>query len=166
MRAPSPGAIFPRMTYEVQKRIVLVLLALYFCIGLYDNYFYGNERYPVFSWSLFSSIPNEKTTYTVAISRLGVNTYQPPLRFDESRHLFELLGQSPTQYTPMIENMGMALDRGDTERFTREKEHFERMFGNAAFSYDLLRVRYDPLEYWQYQTFISTTSLGVFTRPL
>jgi len=132
------------MSYETHKKLILFFLCFYFVAGMYVV-----DKYPFFNWALFTKIPNEQSDFTIEITAFDGTAYDPPLPFSESRFIFEAIGQSPTQYTQPISDLGRALERTDDEAVARDRTAVEKMFDGKSFSYNLVRISYDPVELWR-----------------
>lgn len=132
------------MSYAVEKKLVLGFLAFYFVAGVY-----AVDQYPFFNWALFTKIPNEQTDFTIEVRSFDGTKYDPPLAFSETRFIFDAIGQSPTQYTQPISELGQALDRDDGTRIAERRAYIERVFDGKEFSYDVLKITYDPVELWR-----------------
>ena len=154
------------------KRIVAVgFILTYFAVGMSNEYIgervfnSGLEWYPVFSWDLFSFVPNEQHTYHMEILRYGSHEYNPPLAFRYSDDFFKAIGSSPTEYTPLIKKTGSYLKYGDAEGALPFQEKIAGIFGNTPFTYRILYVEYDPVEYWRSGAYTRSEVLATITYP-
>jgi hypothetical protein len=132
------------MSYARQKQWVLGFLVFYFIAGMY-----AVDRYPFFDWALFTKIPNEQRDYSIQLRAYDGTVYEPALPFSESKFLFDAIGQSPTQYTQPISDLGTAIMRADERAVEQHREFVERMFDGKPFVYDVLKITYDPVELWR-----------------
>ena len=150
------------MNYDRAKKLALIFLLSYLLIGMSNEYIgeevfnSGAEWYPVFSWDLFSSVPNEKTDYHMRIVRLGPTNYDPPLPFRETSALFDSIGASPTEYTPLINKLGRAAEESDQTQIDFYSAKVRAIFGDRPYAYEILKVRYDPVEYWRASSYLET----------
>ncbi len=135
------------MSYRFVKLFAAISLGVYAFMGAYAMRFPAREMYPFFSWSLFSTIPQNLEVYTMEVHRIGVTTYDPPLKFREMREIFAAVDQSPTQYFAPIQSLGRALYAGESG--ARARARVESIFQGQEFEYSILRIKYDPVDYWR-----------------
>lgn len=151
------------MSYSDKKYAVIVVLALYFLVGAFVELKNGNgEAYPVFSWRLFAVVQNTVHTFTLEIMQLGETTYDPPLKFSESKFLFDALSQSPTDYEQAIRNLGWALRGDDVEGIRTYRGKVERIFSTDRYRYSVVEVSYDSLDYWRTGEYDVVQTLAVY----
>jgi hypothetical protein len=136
------------MSYRITKVVILSVLALYFVIAL-SAQGKNQDPYPIFSWSLFSDIPNPRNEFTIELHRYGDEVYDPPLRFSELSFLFDKLKNSPTEYTPRFTKLAEAIERRDMAEAERVQEEIAKMFMGKPYEYELIQVRVDAVEYWK-----------------
>jgi hypothetical protein len=136
------------MAYRVAKMVVLATFALYALVAINLR---GplQDVYPIFSWSLFSLIPNPDYRFTIEVLEARGEKHNPPLRFSESKALFEGINQSPTQYTPRINRLGRALINNNAREVAEARAELEAVFGEEAFRYQVVMIYADPVDYWK-----------------
>lgn len=156
-----------RSSYERMKYCVAASLVLYCVIGigikLFTNGAYKGEIYPFFSWFLFAEIPKEHYEYRMEMLSLGDVTYDPPLPFSETRDIFLDLGRSPTEYIPLIQELGTAVVQEQGDQIAVSRARVETMFSGASGEYRILRVLYDPLRYWNTGQYVSEEEIARFS---
>src|SRR5690242_5785329 len=111
------------MSYGAHKKLVLGFLGFYFVAGMYVV-----DQYPFFNWGLFTKIPNEQQDFSIEIHTFDGRVYEPALLFSESKFLFDAIGQSPTEYTQTISELGAAIDRADTAVIAARRTVLEKIF--------------------------------------
>ncbi len=152
------------VSYPLQKTIVLSALAFVFFSAFYNEYVaHNSEYYPFFSWSLFSKIPNPRNDFSIQVHQMQGRVFTPAQPFRDLRPLFENIGQSPTQYTSIISDLGNALVHGNEEVTRTRRATLEKIFGTEPFSYDVLAVTFDPLVAYKEQRFGTTTIIATFS---
>ncbi|MEK7627917.1 MAG: hypothetical protein AAB421_00655 [Patescibacteria group bacterium] len=151
------------MPYSIAKGVIFSFLAMYFVLGFMTSFAQKGEVYPFFSWSLFSYTPNKGEAFTMEITAVGGKVQNPPIAFNETRPLFEKISQSPTQYTPIIRDLGIALAHNKTSAIDLLSKKLSLLFPSGRFSYDILRIEYDPVEYWRSKTYTTHEVLGTFS---
>jgi hypothetical protein len=142
-------------------------LAIYAAIGVLPHSMalvtrkisYG-EQYPFFSWFLFAKIPNPQSTLTMRMLSYGDTTYDPPLPFDKTSFIFRAVGQYSTQYLPVIRSFGGAIEKGEDTSLYRKR--LENIFLKPA-RYQIVRIQYDPVDYWRSRAIKKEVLLGTFT---
>ena len=150
------------MSYRTLKFIALASLIGYFAIGMTLKFAKPhNETYPFFSWYFFSEIPIPGHAYTIQLLSYGETQYDPPLPFSKMGPLFVPIRQSPTEYTPIIKALGVALEKDDAAQIELTRNKLEAVFKKPA-RYEVLLVDYDPLELWKYGTYTNSSVLAIF----
>lgn len=151
------------MSYSDRKYAVVAILALYFCAGVFVELKNGNrEGYPVFSWRLFAVVQNTAYTFKIEIMELGDITYDPPLKFSESRFLFDKIDQSPTEYERAVRNLGLAIENNDVENIQTYRKKIEQIFPTDTYRYAVVEVSYDSLDYWRTHEYDILQTLAVY----
>lgn len=152
------------VSYEWQKMIVVGALTFFVLSALYNEYVVRqSEYYPFFSWSLFSKIPNPRDDFSIQVHKMYGRTFNTPQSFRELRPVFEHIGQSPTQYTATITELGRAIVQADTEAALAHRTRLERIFGSESFTYDVLAVTFDPLLAYKENHFSTTSVIATFS---
>lgn len=120
------------------------------------------EAYPFFNWDLFSFIPNERTEFTIEISRYGDEVYNPPLKFSEAGFIFRNVNASPTEYTPIIRQLAWAIQRNDRSEIDLQQDHLEKAFAGLPYSFRLLEVNIDPVDYYKTGHYEIVSLMGTY----
>jgi hypothetical protein len=137
------------MPYRFLKYFFAIFIAVYFIGGLYTRNTRAGEAYPFYSWFLFDQVPNEKNDFTIRIVSYGGKTYNPPLEFSETREIFQTINQSATQYLYIVQDLGYAIIGQKQEQILTDRERLEKIFLGTPARYEVLQVRYDPVQYWK-----------------
>jgi|GEM_PF-2227216 hypothetical protein len=150
------------MSYVALKKVVLVSLTLYAASAWYAHFFAPNENlYPLFSWNLFSYIPNEVQTYTITILSYNHTIYNPPLAFDKKLFLLSSVNRSPNEFIWEIGELGRAFEAQDTDAIKRGRTLVETLFRGMPARYEVHHATYDPLTYWKTDAFKEMRMIGV-----
>lgn len=144
------------------KYLAIGTLVLYFVLGAGLRVFVRDDIYPIFSWNLFSYIPNDQYKFSLRVLSYGTDKYTPPKRFDEMATIFEKIHQPPTEYVRDIDQMGYALQGKDTDKIARIKTRLDTMFYKTPATYEITKVRYNPVEFWRTRSYISEVVLITF----
>jgi hypothetical protein len=93
---------------ERLMRVALLALVAYSAVVLVDV---GHERFPIFSWSLFSKVPaSTKQDYSVRFTEIDGKPIDPPMYFASLRGTLASAG-SPQAYS-LMRQLGSYLDSG------------------------------------------------------
>lgn len=144
---------------------VLILLGTAFCAGVAAGALSEDgEFFPLASYSLFSIVPGVKTEYGVRILEYGGRHIDPPLLYQKASELGIECDSINAFY--LVQRMGMAYTRGRVAAAERWRHLFERDFFNDTVQYEIVLLRYDPLERWATGRIRSMTPVGLFARAL
>jgi hypothetical protein len=128
---------------------MLAFLVIYTIIGLATKPMLEKDTYPFYSWSLFSDVPNEIVEYTIAVTgRAGVPELQPVLFRKENTATMFTKKHSALYYFDTIQRLGAAIANSDTLTIVKERSLLEEDMLPET-SYDVVRVRYNPLDYFR-----------------
>ena len=143
--------------------IVLACLGAAFCVGLAAGTLSEDgEYFPLASYSLFSIVPNVKKEYGVRIHEYGGRRVEPAVLYQQADHL-GLEADSINAFY-LVQRIGMAYARGRRASAERWRHLFERDFFYDTVNYEIVLLRYDPLERWATGRIRSMTSVGSFRR--
>lgn len=106
------------------------------------------EVFPLFSWSLYSTVPREAADYGMRILAVEGRRLHPPLFFEDAKSYFPHVHQA--QLIATVQFLGRALDSGNTEAVKRYRRLLERhhLRGRGAVRYEIVRRRYNTLARW------------------
>ena len=152
------------MRHATQKAVIVILFTCYALFGILLEYYIHREIYPVFSWSLFSIMPNPKKEPTIYVHEMRGVTYDPPLSFTDMKFIFDEIGQSPTQYTAFIRTLGAALKNDNIAEIAKERRKIEALFGDEPYRYDVVLSTYDPVHFYKTHTAIEEHLMATFTN--
>lgn len=134
-------------SYSALKLFLLLCIATYFTIGLLTEIFGKQEIIPIYSWFLFITVPNEKVEYAVLLYEYHGKVFQPPIFFQEAKGIVN----QPTSAVALsnIQDFGRAESAGNKEESERVRKLFEQNFLPPPARYELVRLRYDPVQRWR-----------------
>jgi hypothetical protein len=105
------------------------------------------EVYPVFSWSLFSRIPNNQSWFAVRLlTQRGEGLADAPF-FEEAAGLVRNPQSIAAQH--VIRRLGNAVVRGDSVEEADARRLLEEVYLVPDLEYELVRIEFDPLRRWQ-----------------
>jgi hypothetical protein len=105
-------------------------------------------------------VPNQESRYAIVLLRHSGSKLDPPVRFLQAPASMVVGNRFLAR--KLIQRMGRAHDRGETQEFERLREQLERNYLDGAVRYELLFERYEPLTRWKSGESTETRSLGRF----
>lgn len=159
----------PRRAYSYAGfRIRYVLLTAFFSayVGVaFAGYFFSpyREYYPVFSWSLFSQVPDLRTQLEVVVHRIGDREFDPPVPYERLGDEFPAARGRDSGPAKSVGRLGRALiampERVDAQRRVTEAWLFDN---RSDVEYELRLVAFRPLERWRDGTTVREKTIGRF----
>lgn len=121
------------------------------------------EVFPVFSWSLYSTVPGEDTDYAVRILSVGGKALDPPLFLQEARSFFT--GTEPTAAFMTMQRLGDALEKRDADEVKAHRRLLEEhhLRGQGVIRYEIVRRRFNTLARWSSGGFTSVRTVAVLS---
>lgn len=143
-------------------RLLLGLLVVYFFAGSASQKLIPgvDEIFPFFGWSLFSKVPAEQVTYAVLLREQNGKALEGAVSYLEAPD--SIAAGNRFIARKVIQSLGEAQDRGNTEEAARLRKLFEENYLHGRVRYELLFERYDPLHKWRRGENLESRSLGVF----
>ncbi|MBJ93724.1 MAG: hypothetical protein CMP23_04530 [Rickettsiales bacterium] len=138
--------------YRQLKLLLLAFFCAYIlaacCIKKFKE---GNEIFPIFTWSLFSSIPaRESQSYAVQIVEVDGRSFDPPLDFMMAKELLSGAGDINAHY--LILRLGKAIDQDGQSEARELRRLFESNYldgSHAQLKYQVIVNRFNPVEKWK-----------------
>lgn len=148
--------------YTVLKRLITILVILYFFVGNFTWEFYKLEIFPIYSWDLFSYIPNLSGDYGLKINAINGEYLDPPLYYQDAADLFNDTESIIT--FNVIQTLGQAIDQQDNAKITAAREQIETLyFGKYdQVEYELKKRTYYASERWRSGQFESEERLATY----
>lgn len=155
------------MSYKYFRALLVALLVLYWGAGYYYSKSFAGERYPFFSWFVFSRIPPRyETEDSIRLLELNGARLSPPLLLKDAyreNYFAKGPGLSISQYRFLARSLGSAVGRKNEELVRRYRTEIENgLLGNTVV-YEVVRVRYDTIEFWKSGAVQSVEPLATFT---
>lgn len=131
---------------------ILGIVVIYTAVSLATKGWSGEEFFPFFNWSLFSTVPNEKHDYGLRITAVDDTQLEPPLYFEAADQWFAE-ANNIVAYNA-IQDYGKAVRQGEAEAIAKIRPFIETLYlEDKAVQYEVVRRTYTPLERWREGTF-------------
>jgi hypothetical protein len=155
------------VSYKTEKRIIAVLLILFFiiCLVLPENKSNLKEFYPFFAWDLFDYVPNTGMKYELFVLSYDGQKFDPPLSFNESLLISKRRTGFTTQYFNIIQDLGRSAESRNKETFEKNRKKIEELFLPSEYGYEIKFVTYDPLEYLKTKKYKAERSIIFVKGP-
>jgi hypothetical protein len=121
------------------------------------------EIFPLFSWSLYSTVPREAVDYGMRILEVDGRRLNPPLLVEEVRPRFPHANQR--QLLMAVQSLGRALDGGNTEAVRAYRRLVERhhLRGRGVIRYEIVYRRFNTLARWTRGELKSVRAVATFS---
>ena len=107
------------------------------------------EYFPVFSWSLFSSVRDTYTDFTVEISRIGDQRFDPPVNYYDLPKVFPRAATRDTAVGKAAFQLA-TLGHSGSQYDARESAFIGTFFPVAeAVDFQIVAVTYNPIKRWR-----------------
>lgn len=119
------------------------------------------ERFPFFSWSLFSKMPDaEISDYSIRFVEVDGRVLDQPLYFEDANALVGTSGSPGARDT--IRRLGSSLDADRAMEVALSEQRLEETYLNrlVGAEYEVVRRRFDILERRRCDCFESETVIG------
>lgn len=147
--------------------ITVLLLAAVLGVGLLlGMYFPNQDVYPFSSWSLYHVAPGTRVEFMVLVHPYEAQKFDPPISLEDANARgFLKEYNSPTAYWKGIQRLGAGLERNQQQEVAKERIRLEDNFRSKDVEYEILKISYDPLEYWKTKKFKIIKRMGRFAPP-
>lgn len=153
------------MWMQVYRRLqwgLATLALLYFLVGNGAWLWGYREIYPIFSWDLFSYVPNDVVDFGLRITKTGDVVLDPPVYFEAATDLIPD-AQSIVAYTN-IQALGLAILADQPVELAEAAYKVEALHlaNLLPVDYEIVRRRYAPLERWRMGALQNEEVIGAF----
>lgn len=154
----------PRLLKDEVAKLLLVSFLLFYCIaGVYTTRLPGGEWYPFFSWFLFPTTPSvEQTDHSIRFLEAAGETLNPPLLLHEDHGLLSKEAHSSTEYLGLVRMLGESVERRDEKAVAHWQEQLEKNFLRHPVTYELVKMRFNPIERFKEGTIDEITFMRRF----
>lgn len=147
--------------YRRLRRWTVAFLVLECAVGFGGALTARHEIFPFASWFLFGLVPYRSSEYDIVLRAEGTRLLDPPPSFSHAPGALVQGSHSVVAYQ-LIQQLGDAETRGDLARSRALRRQIEAQFRVPFIHYDLMRVTYRPVEYWQTDRVISRATVKSF----
>jgi hypothetical protein len=133
------------MTYAVLQKTLFGIVALYVLVSFSVRVFGapGENLYPFFSWSLYAWVPARvEHSYDIRLTAVRGHVFPHPVSLLDMPELYA--PRTPVNVRDLIQNLGDRVRQGESTAVLEEGLSFL-----PASSYELFRLTYNPIAYWQ-----------------
>ncbi len=118
----------------------------------------NSEHFPVFSWSLFSSVSDEISRVDVEITALDGKSLPQPTRFFDLPGEFSAAKRRDVAMLKLVYKAYFKLVGGDKDAFQDLRRVLESVYlaDRDMVAYRLVLVRFNPIERYRNGTILST----------
>lgn len=138
-------------------------LIVYFVIGITAKLytFPKEEVFPIYSWSLFSKVPNTIYRYDIQILTSRGAKLPKPLLYREAKKFVPNTDDISVYIT--IQAWGKALRMKKYLEANKQQHVFEKLHLYPDTKYQLTQIKYNPIERWKNNT-IRIIPVATFTK--
>jgi hypothetical protein len=139
-------------------------LAFYVTLGIFARIVLRSqgELFPIYTWALFSRVPNEQREFALRIRAVGCKVLESPLYFQDAGQWFRQ-AESISAYVS-IQKLGSAVLANDIVEIDKVRRLLESVYlrGPEGVRYEVVERKFNPMDRWKYGTFRSEKSLEGF----
>lgn len=154
------------MHYHRLKVLVIGFLIAYFVVGIAARTVTAGDEdtYPFFSWFLFSKVPSRiQSDYAIKIIEVDGKPLPQPTLLEKTSGIFNN-SRSLAEYFQTARNLGVSLKQKQLGQVNQIRTHLEKnLFSGRLVTYEVLEIRYNPIERYKSGKFISSERIAVLT---
>ena len=151
--------------YQRRYALLVLFFAAYAVVAVAgDRYAPRGEFYPVFSWSLFTYVPDVRGDTEVVVHRVGDRVFDPPVPYTALKDDFAAAGgRAVDAYKAargLVDSSYTEPEGFDARRRMMEKVLFD---GRTDVEYEIRMIAFRPLERWRDGAVLTSKSFGRYT---
>ena len=139
------------MRYQSLERFIVFFLIFCFIAGVITGVSRSQEMFPFSSWFLYAAPPDFVTIYEIMVKEYDGQKVDK--RFTE----LNISEYSSLTANVLTQKMGHAIKNDDSEKLEKYRNMFEHRFLVKPATYEIVKVKYDPLERYHDGKVQSTT---------
>ena len=148
--------------YTFLKRFIAVVVILYFVMGNFTWNRYHIEIFPVYSWDLFSYIPNLSIDYALKINAIDQVYLDPPAYFQEMPNEFSEANSIVAYH--VIQSFGRAVELNDVESIKNLRQQIESIYfsNQTQVEYEIRKRTFFAGERWRENRYEENIRLATY----
>ena len=146
--------------YRRLQLFAVAALAFMLAVGLGGLLLPSGEVFPFASWSLFSLVPGPQGEFDLVLHDAGDGPDNAGRSFRGADHLVR--HSHSVVFHELIQQLGVAEERRDAAASRALRRQIESDFEPGVRRYDLVRVKYSPIERWRTGTVRETAGMRTF----
>ena len=152
--------------YTFLKRFIAIIVILYFLIGNFTWSRYQLEVFPIYSWDLFSYIPNLSVDYALKINAIDQTYLETPKYFQEMPNEFSDSGSIVAYH--VIQSFGRAVESSDAESIKNLRNQIESTYfsNHLHVEYEVRRRTFYAGERWRDNRFEENIRLATYDTTI
>lgn len=152
--------------YTFLKRFIAIIVILYFVIGNFTWNRYQIEIFPIYSWDLFSYIPNLSVDYALKINAIDQAYLDPPAYFQEMPNEFSEANSIVAYH--VIQSLGRAIESNDEESIKSLRHQIESTYFSNHFhvEYEVRKRSFFAGERWRNNRFEENIRLVTYDTAI
>lgn len=135
--------------YRDLQLTALIGVLFFISASLYLGFSGKRDAFPLFSWALFTYVPNYETDFGLLITHLDGRELQPPRDFMELG-VFSGAGNIRAYFS--LQDLGGAILNKEPERIESLRRSFEEQYlqgYSGEVRYLIIARRFDPVDKWR-----------------
>ena len=147
--------------YRRLQRFVVAALAFMLVVGLGGTLLPSHEVFPFASWFLFSLVPGRQSEFDLLLHTREEGPAGPGVSFRLADRLVR--HSHSVVFHELIQQLGAAEERRDAPASRALRRQIEGDFEPGVVCYDLVRVKYAPIERWRTGRVRESAAVRAFT---
>ncbi len=155
------------MDKRINQKIFFVIFCLTYFIGsqIAPHFLNGQFIYPFYHWKLFEGPPIVREDYFITVEAFNDLNIEESC-FLQNCHFLPPVAKRNRIYQK-IQRFGRAVDQSPAQADELRDSLEKRLFRDGdSVSYQLVKIRYKPVDFVTKQIFYSKNSLGSFTKKM
>ncbi len=134
--------------YNTQKKLIAIVVVMYFIIGNFTWGTFRLEIYPIFAWELFSLVPNLETDFGLQINAVNNVALDSPTYIQDLPDEFSEANSIIVYF--VIQNLGKAIESGKQDKVQEYRDQIESIYFSSQkqVDYEIIKRSYYPRDRW------------------
>lgn len=127
------------------------------------HYLLRSNLVPFCGTATFEKVPNTQEMYTIMVRSYGNEVLDLPRFFPDAYEIFDVKRTPPPKYLSFIEEIGKSIERGEQGMVVRWRNELEDGLLIRPVEYDVVKIKYNPVDYLKERKVLELEQLGSFT---